>query len=73
LNDEALRVGSPFLQEAREKHERFLAVAYKSSYKTLDWITNGVSGTHDVHKLGVFDGIEVLEFTPHHDLQPRRD
>jgi hypothetical protein len=64
LNDEAKRVGSRFLQEAGQKHERFLALAFQPSYKTLDWLAQNAAATHSVRKLGVFDGIEVLEFAP---------
>lgn len=66
LNDEAMRVGSVFLQQAAQRRERFLALANTPSYKTLDWLANSASATHDVHKLGVFDGVEVLEFEPRH-------
>jgi hypothetical protein len=64
LNDEAMRVGSRFLQEAATKHERFLALAYLPSYRTLDWLAQSAAATHTVRKLGVFDGFEVLEFVP---------
>jgi hypothetical protein len=69
LNDEAIRVGSRFLQEATQKHERFLAVAYKQ-YGTLEWLTQKAAATHSVRKLGVFDGVEVLEFVPRTGLAP---
>ena len=62
LNAEAVRVGSHFLQEAR--HERFFAMAYVPSYRTLDWITQNAARTHDVNDLGEFDGVDVLEFIP---------
>jgi multisubunit Na+/H+ antiporter MnhB subunit len=65
LNDEAIRVASGFLQEAAERRERFLAVAYRPSYRTLDWIVSSAFRTHDVRELGTFDGIKVLEFIPH--------
>jgi hypothetical protein len=64
LNDEAKRVGAGFLQEATRKNERFLAVAVEPSYGTLDWLAQSASATHSVRKLGVFDGIEVMEFMP---------
>jgi hypothetical protein len=64
LNDVAFRTGSLFLLEAAKKHERFLALANKRSYKTLDWLSQSASATHSVRKLGVFDDIEVLEFVP---------
>jgi hypothetical protein len=63
LNGEAMRVGSRFLQEAAQKHERFLAIAYKQ-YGTLEWLAQMAAATHSVRKLGVFDGVEVLEFVP---------
>ena len=63
LNDEALRIGSQFLQDAAKRHERFLAVAFYPSYQTLGWIISKASPTYHVHELGVFDGIKVLEFT----------
>jgi hypothetical protein len=64
LNDEARRVGSQFLDEAAMKHERFLAAGYESSYATLDWLAQSAAGTNSVRKLGIFDGVEVLEFVP---------
>jgi len=70
LNNEAMRVGSSFLKEAAQKHERFLALANEPSYRTLDWLTQNAAATHSVRKLGVFDGIEVLEFVPRARLTP---
>jgi hypothetical protein len=70
LNDEAMRVGSQFLQQAAQKHERFLALAYKPSYKTLDWLAQNTAATHYVRNLGVFDEIKVLEFVPRSGLAP---
>jgi hypothetical protein len=64
LNDEAMRDGSRFLQQATERHQRFLAMAFAQSYGTLDWLAKTASPTNDVHELGNFDGIKVLEFVP---------
>jgi hypothetical protein len=64
LNDEAMRDGSRFVQSAAAQHKRFLAVAYIVSYKTLDWLAKYAAGTYDVHELGVFDRVKVLEFVP---------
>jgi hypothetical protein len=64
LNREAIQVASRFLQEAREKHERFLAMGSNGSYETLNWLTQQDSGAYKVKELGVFDRIKVLEFTP---------
>ena len=64
LNDEATRVGSQFLQQAEQQHERFLAAAFAESYPTLNWLTTQTAKTYDVHNLGNFDGVKVLEFVP---------
>jgi hypothetical protein len=78
LNDEAMRDGSRFLQEAARKHERFLAVEERlpnethAPFKTLDWLAQSADATHSVRKLGVFDGIEVLEFVPRTDAVASR-
>ena len=72
LNDEAIRAGSRFLEEAARKHERFLAMAYEPSYKTLDWLALSASATHSVRKLGIFDGVEVLEFVPRTEANASR-
>jgi hypothetical protein len=63
LNDEAMRAGSQFLQQA--SHKRFLALAFVESYATLDWLGRNAAATHYVRELGVFDGVKVLEFSPH--------
>jgi uncharacterized membrane protein len=63
LNDEAMRAGSQFLQQAT--HKRFLALAFVESYATLDWLGRNAAATHYVRELGVFDGVKVLEFSPH--------
>jgi len=70
LNEEAMRVSSRFLQDAARKQERFLAVEERlpsvtpASFKTLDWLAQSAAATHSVRTLGVFDGIEVMEFVP---------
>jgi hypothetical protein len=64
LNDQAMRLGSRFVQQAADRHERFLAMAFVSSYKSLDWLASNAAGIDYVHELGVFDGIKVLEFVP---------
>ncbi|MFY9854657.1 MAG: glycosyltransferase family 39 protein [Terracidiphilus sp.] len=73
LNEEAIRVSSRFLKEAASKHERFLAVAYRSSYRTLDWLTQSASATYSVRELGIFDDVKVLEFIPRAAAVPHRD
>jgi hypothetical protein len=64
LNEEATRVGSQFLHQAEQKHERFLAAAFTESYATLNWLATQAAETYDVHNLGNFDGVRVLEFVP---------
>ena len=64
LNEEAMQVGSRFLQDAAQRRERFLALAFEPSYKTLGWLASHAAETHDVRELGIFEGIKVLEFKP---------
>jgi hypothetical protein len=69
LNDEAIRAGSQFLHQAALHHERFLALAFGPSYKTLDWMASNVAAIYSVRQLGIFDGVKVWEFVPR--IQPR--
>ena len=64
LNDEATRVASYFLQDAIAHRRRFLALAYRPSYPTLDWLAKSVPGDYSVQKLGEFDEVRVMEFAP---------
>jgi hypothetical protein len=64
LNTEAVRVGSEFLKQAAQKHERFLALGDPASYKTLDWLARSASTSYEVRNFGLFDETKVLEFTP---------
>jgi Dolichyl-phosphate-mannose-protein mannosyltransferase len=65
LNDEAMRDSSRFLQQVAKHHQRFLAMAFAQSYPTLDWLAKTAAPINDVHELGQFDGVKVLEFVPH--------
>ena len=67
LNDEAIKVGSIFVEQARQKRERFLAVELLQHYKILEWLQQRASRSFTVRTLGVFDGFEVLEFSPRDD------
>lgn len=64
LNDEAKRIGSQFLTQAAQKHQRFLAVASDPSYETLDWLSQQASPNYSVRNLGTFDTVKVFEFDP---------
>jgi Dolichyl-phosphate-mannose-protein mannosyltransferase len=64
LNQEAVRIGSQFLEQAAQRHERFLALAYTPSYPTLAWLASNSAATHYVRRLGDFNGIKVVEFVP---------
>lgn len=64
LNQEALRVGSQFLQQAAQRHERFLALGFVASYQTLTWLASYSAASHDARQIGDFNGIEVVEFVP---------
>ncbi len=63
LNDEAIRVASDFLRNSAPKRQRFLALAWKPSYPTIDWLIKAAS-QYDSRTLGTFDGVEVVEFRP---------
>jgi hypothetical protein len=64
LNDEAIQIGSQFLQQAAQRRGRFLALAYEPSYPTLEWLADNAGDTYSVNELGTFDRIKVLEFVP---------
>jgi mannosyltransferase len=64
LNAEAKQVGGGFLEQAAQKHERFLAMGYEHSYRTLDWLAQQAAGAYRVKTLGVYDGVKVLQFDP---------
>jgi len=59
-----MRDGSQFLQQANRRHQRFLAMAFAQSFGTLNWLAKTAAPTNDVHELGQFDGVKVLEFVP---------
>jgi hypothetical protein len=70
FNEEAKRVGSQFLKQATQKHQRFLAIASDPSYETLDWLSKQASPSYNVHSLGTFDTVKVFEFTPRTPATP---
>jgi len=70
LNNEAIRVASAFLQDAAQRRQRFLAVVFKPSFRTLDWIVAHASATHSVRELGESNDIKVMEFTPRPQVSP---
>ena len=64
LNDEAMRDGSQFLEQATLKHQRFLAMGHTLSYPILEWLEQKASGSFTVRTLAVVDGFEIVEFSP---------
>ena len=64
FNAEARRVGSAFVLQAVQNHQRFLALGYAASYDTLRWLTDMTAETHEVRTLGQPDEVVVLEFVP---------
>src|SRR5205823_7569854 len=64
LNDEAMSLSSSFLQQAAARHQRFFAMGFVASYKTLRWIVGRAAATHNARQVGNFDGVMLLEFTP---------
>jgi hypothetical protein len=71
FNDQTIQIGTRFLSDATQIHQRFLVVGHHvDCYKTLDWFTQNAAATHSVREVGVFDGVEVLEFTPRNEVPP---
>lgn len=71
LNDETRRVFLPFLREAEQKHERFLAVGADQplySSAELDWIAQTAADKFSVRTVGIYDEVKVLEFVPREGL-----
>jgi len=64
LNEQAQLIGRRFSSQPANHERRFLALAYKRSYATLNWLESLTSTTHAFHVLGNFDGITVIEFVP---------
>ena len=72
LNDEAMRISSEFVRKAAHRHERFLALGYRPSLETMQWVKKIAAPTHEVRALGEPDEILVLEFTPRTDAPESR-
>lgn len=70
LTPAALRIGSRFLQSAAEARHSFFALGHDASYPVLDWLSTQASASFIVHKIGVYDGVKVLEFTPRPAPEP---
>ena len=66
LNDEAIRPGSQFLQEAASNVMNVFSPSHSSRPITplIGWQVTPKEGHNRVHELGVFDRIPVLEFIP---------
>ena len=64
LNEEAKKIGANFILEAGRAHQRFLALAFRPSYPTLDWLAGAAREGYSARKLGTFDDIAVVEFRP---------
>ncbi len=64
LNGETALVGSLFLEQASDKHERFLVLVHFGSYDTLAWIEQRASTSYTYRTLWASDGFEVVEFAP---------
>lgn len=64
LTNDAIRLGSAFLQEQVKQRSRFLTMGFMASYPTLDWLAKNASASYEVRELGSFDEVRILEFTP---------
>lgn len=72
LDKQAIRIGSQFLAEVTSKRQRFLAVQNEQlgSYQLLGWLKHQASAAYNIRNLGIYDKIEVLEFTPRTPATP---
>lgn len=65
LNDEAMRIGKQTVATALERHQRFLVIAAPTSYQTIEWLSNYLTGAFTARPIGTFDNeIVVVEFQP---------
>ena len=67
LNEEALQAGSRFLQEAKQRHERFFWPSHSSrptKHSIGSPATQHAEGYDRVHELRVFDRVKAMEFVP---------
>lgn len=64
LNAQAQALGRKFFLSAAVNRQRFVALCFRPSYPTLDWLVGLASVTHSAHVIGVYDGIAVVEFRP---------
>jgi len=69
LNEQAQAIGARFAERAGLDHRRFLALGYRASYPTLEWLRSQTSSTHAARVLGEFESVRVVEFSP---LEPAR-
>jgi hypothetical protein len=64
LDERTQMIGGRFSLLATQEHKPFLALAYRPSYPTWQWLASQTSRTHEFRVLGDFDGIKVVEFDP---------
>ena len=64
LNDETVRIASPVVLAAAQRHQRFLAIGSPMCYPTLRWLTDYSAGAFTAQQIGNFDEIAVVEFRP---------
>ncbi len=64
LNGEAKRAAGDFLHSAAQRRQRFLAMAFIPSWGTLDWLVSQASPAYSAKRMGDYNGILVMEFTP---------
>lgn len=70
LTDEAIRIGSQTVMEARQRRQRFFALGSPKCHPTLEWLAGYSRGAFTAQPIGVFDEIEVVEFLPVADPGP---
>lgn len=64
LNAEAMAQINRFLATAMPAKQRFLALGYSPSSRTLDWIAERTKDAYLAQNLGTTDGVTVMEYKP---------
>jgi len=67
LTPDAKRIATKTLEESLRNNQRFLLLAFRPSYPTMQWFIDHAVGAFAIKLLADFEGIAVVEFQP---LQP---
>ena len=64
LNPDARRIATKTLEESFRNNQRFLLLAFRPSYPTMQWFIDHAVGSFTIKLLADFEGIAVVEFQP---------